>query len=181
MVNESYEMNKSHVKSGGSQVKLSEISVANKSSSQRLIKGENMGVNKKNQSQISQGNKKQIKRGQGKNTKKSKRSKGRKMNLFVEVTPDKFFYFKNGTFASSISELVDILDSIPDDVFSYHVNDYKNDLYSWIKFVFGEDDLADRILSVRDPKSVQVVILREMVSRLKPKRAVKKGSKSSKK
>ena len=85
----------------------------------------------------------------------------------IIVEPEKSFYFHDGKVARSLKEMVDILGNADDDVFYYHVNDERNDFYNWIKDVFNESDLAEKILPAKNPKDFQIIILKEMVSKKK--------------
>lgn len=62
------------------------------------------------------------------------------------ISEDKWFVLRNGKRLSSISELKDILRNMDDETYSHHVTLHKNDFASWIKHVFLNDALADKIL-----------------------------------
>jgi hypothetical protein len=58
------------------------------------------------------------------------------------------FYLNNGKVISTLDELAQILPSLSEGIFSYHVNDHKNDFANWISDVFGEKSLAKQIMSI---------------------------------
>ncbi len=64
------------------------------------------------------------------------------MPAFTLTDSKKYFYLRTGKSLRSIAELSKSLDSIPDDVFNFHVNSERNDFASWIKDVFNESSLA---------------------------------------
>ncbi len=78
-----------------------------------------------------------------------------------DIHPDKYFYARDGTVIKNINHLFEELQHMPDEVFEYHVNDEKNDLYHWIKDVFGEYKLAQ---NVKDARSREEVIKHVFVS-----------------
>lgn len=71
------------------------------------------------------------------------------------MEPDKAFYCRDGKVARSLDDLTQILTSMPEDEFSHHVNEYKNDFANWIEHVLGERDLAD---TLRKAQSRQEII-----------------------
>jgi len=110
-------------------------------------------------------------------SRKSKNVKKNSDNLFNEIEPEHYFLVRDGIVLKSLLELVDALEFMDDETFRYHVNDVRNDFYNWIKDVFGEEELAVRVLSANNKNEIQVVLLREMVRRLLPlyeKKKVKK-------
>jgi hypothetical protein len=86
--------------------------------------------------------------------------------LYVEVTPDKYFVLCDGRKVKSCKELADILQSINDDMFKYHVTDTKNDFSNWINDVFGEQDLAKKIKTIRSRLDTSIELYRAMFDRL---------------
>ncbi len=111
----------------------------------------------------------------------------KKDKLFEDVKPEHYFFVCDGTVVKNLLDLVDALEYMDDYTFRYHVNEHKNDFYNWIKDVFQEEELAARILPVKDKREIQVAILREMVRRLlknkktNKKKAIKKNKKDKKK
>jgi len=64
------------------------------------------------------------------------------------IEPNQYFYLSNGTALKNIDELLDALRAMDDDTFSSHVNEHKNDFANWVRDVFKNDKLANRILSM---------------------------------
>lgn len=63
------------------------------------------------------------------------------------------FVFCNGTVAKSIAEFRKQLDRLSREEFHYHVNDGKNDFYTWIKDCL-DPKLAERLKGVRDQEQM---------------------------
>ena len=70
--------------------------------------------------------------------------------IFKEVDPDKYFYLHTGEYVKNIAELLGKLRAMDDSTFKYHVNPEKNDFANWIKYVVGDDELADRMQKTRN-------------------------------
>ena len=68
------------------------------------------------------------------------------------IRPHYAFWFRNGTIARNIYELVSTLEASSPEVFEYHVNSEKNDFYKWILNILGDDLLAKRLKKERDQK-----------------------------
>ncbi len=86
--------------------------------------------------------------------------------LYVEVTPDKYFVLCDGRKLKSGKELADVLQTITDDIFKYHVNDTKNDFANWINDVFGEPDVAKKIRTIRNRHEMSVELYKHMFDKL---------------
>jgi len=82
------------------------------------------------------------------------------------VTPDKYFVLCDGRKVKSGKELADILQSINDDMFKYHVTDTKNDFANWINDVFGESDLAKKMKTIKNRLDTSIELYRAMFDRL---------------
>jgi hypothetical protein len=82
----------------------------------------------------------------------------------AEIKPENYFVLGNGGVIKSIKELAETLEYLSDDEFRYHVNDSKNDFANWIRDVFGEKDLADRLFATKDKKDTHIIILKFLVS-----------------
>lgn len=101
--------------------------------------------------------------------KSSKKAKEGSTKLLKKITPDKYFLVHDGTIIKSVLELVDVLEFMDDATFYYHVNNTRNDFYNWIKDVFEEPEIAARLLSTTDKRTMQVILLREIVRELNSK------------
>jgi len=79
---------------------------------------------------------------------------------------DVAFVLNDGRKLRSLIHLIDELENMPDDVFSHHVNEFKNDFSNWIKGVFKDDVLADDLQLVNDRLEAQRVLLKHVVRSL---------------
>lgn len=74
------------------------------------------------------------------------------------VNPDKYFRVCNGEVIRDLEELFESLKNMDDRVFRFHVNDYKNDFASWIRYVWLEPELAMRLSKTTDrQKSIEIL------------------------
>lgn len=74
------------------------------------------------------------------------------------IPPDKWFVLKDGKKIASINELKETLKTAEDHVFYHHVNSLKNDFSSWIRHVFNDAVLADRIISAKTKEELIQVL-----------------------
>ena len=65
-----------------------------------------------------------------------------------------YFYLNNGKKLKNIAELMESLKDMDQDLFSFHVNEQRNDFASWVRDVFEEKELARRISRARYPSSM---------------------------
>jgi hypothetical protein len=74
--------------------------------------------------------------------------------LKKETEPQFYFTLKNDKKLKSIYDLIEELEIMSDDVFYYHVNDFKNDFENWIRFVFLNNELADKISKTKTKRDM---------------------------
>jgi len=60
----------------------------------------------------------------------------------ANVSLEKRFWCYDGSVLHNLAELKSALETMNDEVFNYHVNDYKNDFSRWVKDVIGDNKLA---------------------------------------
>jgi len=88
-------------------------------------------------------------------------------NSFIkEVSPEKHFILKNGERIASLSELVQKLDSMPEEVFKAHVTENKNDFANWIRDVLAQEELAEEIRT-KNAKEELLTLLRDEEAKVK--------------
>ncbi|MBW2971291.1 hypothetical protein KY320_03985 [Candidatus Woesearchaeota archaeon] len=75
----------------------------------------------------------------------------------------KFFILCDGKPLRSLLELADSFEDMSDDVFNHHVNPGKNDFEVWVRDVFGERELAEKLARTSSKNRHQVFILRHLV------------------
>lgn len=64
------------------------------------------------------------------------------------------FYLKNGEAIKTLAELSTLLGSMPDELFTHHVNEDRNDFAIWIKDVLKKESLAKDIWETRNKKEM---------------------------
>ncbi|MBI4016180.1 MAG: transketolase family protein [Candidatus Aenigmarchaeota archaeon] len=69
--------------------------------------------------------------------------------------PELFFKLKDGGVIKNIPELKKAVNSMKEEVYSYHVNDGKNDFASWIRDVFNDTALAENVQTARTKSGVE--------------------------
>ncbi|MFP4400411.1 MAG: ABC transporter permease [Candidatus Woesearchaeota archaeon] len=84
--------------------------------------------------------------------------KGETNPLLAKLEPHQYFVLSSGNIVKSYKDLVDMLDSMDDDTFNYHVGKDKNDFYLWIKNVLKVDEIADKIEKVQDRKQMLKIL-----------------------
>jgi hypothetical protein len=68
-----------------------------------------------------------------------------KLNLFKKVKPEQYFYLHNGVVLKSLHDLIDALEIMDKATFKHHVTKNRNDFSEWVKHVFKNRNLAEKI------------------------------------
>jgi hypothetical protein len=82
--------------------------------------------------------------------------------LYKDVPSEKCFILCDGRSIHTCKELADILTTISDDIFSYHVTDTKNDFSNWINDIFEDHELAKKISFLKNRMEMSIEIYRHM-------------------
>jgi len=77
-----------------------------------------------------------------------------------------YFILCNGKPVKNIKELADVMEELEDAVFNHHVNNDKNDFATWIKDVFKDIALAEKITGAKDKKHMQLVLYKHITHEL---------------
>ena len=98
--------------------------------------------------------------------KKASKKKGG-VNIYdIQETPEEHhFFFVNGHRVKNVKELAEIMDRIEQEVFDFHVNEERNDFYSWVKHVFEDIELAEKMVGVSGPKHLQFTIYKHVADK----------------
>lgn len=83
-----------------------------------------------------------------------------------DAKPDKRFILASGKEIKNIKELIKALDEMEEHIFQHHVNWERNDFYNWVKDVFEDFELAEKILHARDKRDMQLALYKELVKDL---------------
>ncbi|MBI2144651.1 hypothetical protein HYU17_05930 [Candidatus Woesearchaeota archaeon] len=78
---------------------------------------------------------------------------------------DKKFVLKDGRLLKDMVELANALEYMSDDVFSHHVNNFKNDFKTWVEDVFSEKELAAEMHKAKTKADMQLALLRHIVKK----------------
>jgi hypothetical protein len=94
----------------------------------------------------------------------SKEAQSKQTKTEKIVNPKNYFILGNGGVIKNIKELAEIIEHLSDDEFRYHINDKKNDFANWIKDIFDEKELANKLFATKDKKDTQIILLKFLVS-----------------
>jgi hypothetical protein len=83
-----------------------------------------------------------------------------------DAPQENYFILCNGKPVKNMKELADILEELEDHVFNYHVSSNKNDFATWIKDVFKDLELAEKLAGVKDKQHMQLVIYKHITHKL---------------
>jgi L-lactate utilization protein LutB len=78
--------------------------------------------------------------------------------LKKDCPPENVFYVCNGSVLKNIDEMLKELEKMDENAFRHHVNESKNDFSNWIKDIFKEAELAEKIQSVMDKNQIVEII-----------------------
>lgn len=76
----------------------------------------------------------------------------------IDAKPEHYFRLRDGRVVKNLSELVEALRNMSDDVFRHHVNSDRNDFYNWIRDIFKDGVLAHRVRNSRTQQKMASVI-----------------------
>jgi hypothetical protein len=77
-----------------------------------------------------------------------------------------YFILCNGKPVKNIKELADVMEEIEDQVFNHHVNTEKNDFAKWVKDIFNDIELAEKLAGVKEKKHMQLVLYKHITHKL---------------
>ena len=84
-----------------------------------------------------------------------------------EASPTQWFVLANGEAIKDVRALADALERIEDHVWAHHVQPDRNDFANWIRDVFQDLDLANKIAVAKDRKHAQLVIYKHIIKHLR--------------
>ena len=83
-----------------------------------------------------------------------------------EAPVEHHFVVADGKKLKNIIELADALETMSEEIFRHHVNEYKNDFSNWVKDVFYDHSLAEDISRAKNRLETQIAVLRRLVKEL---------------
>ena len=69
-------------------------------------------------------------------------------------------------YVDSHGELADALETMSEEIFAHHANEFRNDFSNWIKDVFYDHSLAEDISRAKNRLETQIAVLRRLVKEL---------------
>jgi len=89
-----------------------------------------------------------------------------KPEIKKDAPQEHYFVLCNGRTVKNIKELADVMEELEDQVFNYHVTPEKNDFATWIKDIFKEIELAEKLAGAKDKKHIQLVLYKHITHKL---------------
>jgi len=86
-----------------------------------------------------------------------------KLDIKQKVKPELCFFLVDGSTIASIKELIDALEKMNDDVFYYHVTNDRHDFSNWVRDVFQDNELAEKLVKARSRFECEAVILKHLL------------------
>ncbi len=89
-----------------------------------------------------------------------------KHELYVEISPDRQFALCDGKLIKDPKELAEILKTMNDNTFDFHVNEFKNDFANWIDDIFDEKEFADEIREIHNKIEMRAKVFEHLFKKL---------------
>ena len=86
--------------------------------------------------------------------------------ILGEAPVEQHFVVADGRKLKNILELADALETMSEDIFRHHANEFKNDFSSWVKDVFYDHSLAEDISRAKNRFETQIAVLRRLVKEM---------------
>jgi hypothetical protein len=97
----------------------------------------------------------------------AKKGTSKKKLANKEVPPENYFILIDGSTLKDMESLVEAFDRMSEDVFRYHVNEFKNDFASWVQEVFDEKDLSEELKLAQNLERAHITLLKHALKKLK--------------
>lgn len=95
----------------------------------------------------------------------AKKPKVSKKKVFIEVPEGSYFILVNGEKIKHYVNLADRLETLEKYVIDHHVTPFRHDFSKWIKDVFEEHELADKIATLKDPEKIRSAIYKHIIKK----------------
>ena len=76
----------------------------------------------------------------------------------IQIKPEQYFRLDDGTELKSIHDLKDYAAHMRDETFYHHVTEYRNDFANWVRGVFNDSELADKLEGVKSKEDLVAVL-----------------------
>lgn len=87
--------------------------------------------------------------------------------MLKEVETGKYFRVANGVVIRSVWELEPAFEVMGEETFTCHVNSEKNDFARWAADVLNDNELANRLLAIKDKQEMRIAVLRRIIEVLR--------------
>ncbi len=101
-----------------------------------------------------------------KTRRKTASKKAEKVSVTKNAPKKHYFILCNGKPVKNVKELADIMESLEEQVFNHHVRADGNDFAKWIKDIFKDIELAEKLAGAQDRKHMQLVIYKHIAHKL---------------
>lgn len=89
-----------------------------------------------------------------------------KRQLTGEAPEEKHFIVSDGKKLKNVKELIDELELMNDETFSFHANEYKNDFANWLRDVFSHEHFAKEMEKVGSRLDAQRALMKKLIDEL---------------
>ncbi len=97
------------------------------------------------------------------NNKKMGENEYSEFKILSSTSKEELFHLQNGLEITSVEELKKELKNMPEEVFKHHVNKKKNDFSKWIRDVFKDKQLAEKIKKARNKEEMTRIIEERLI------------------
>jgi hypothetical protein len=84
--------------------------------------------------------------------------------ILADIDGDRRFFCQDGCVIKNLTELVDCLKHMTEEVFYHHVTSEKNDFSNWIRDVLGDEKLAGELNNASTPQEASKIVTERLVS-----------------
>lgn len=82
----------------------------------------------------------------------------------ARIKEEHYFIVVDGSALKSLRELAEALDTMSDDAFYYHVTKEKNDFANWVRDVFNEAGLAEKLVNAQTREKHEIEVLKHLLN-----------------
>jgi hypothetical protein len=84
--------------------------------------------------------------------------------ILADIEGDKRFFCQDGRVIKNLTELIDSLNHMTEEMFHYHVTSEKNDFCNWIRDVLGDEKLASELYQASNPQEAVKILTEKLAS-----------------
>ena len=79
-----------------------------------------------------------------------------------KIKPEEDFRLNNGKIITSLDELAEILKTMDENIFLYHVTKERNDFSNWVRDIFRETKLAEKLFNIESKEEMTNLLGRHL-------------------